>query len=101
MTGILLAAFIAVNADVPLGTNGISDTARFVKTFECRDVKAVRRATWTVSGLGVFRAYLNGQEVGAEDCLKPGLTHILIQTMFIRHTSIVRCRKRSLLLSPA
>ena len=77
MTGILLAAFIAVNADVPLGTNGVSDTARFVKTFECRDAKAVRRAVWTVSGLGVFRAYLNGQEVGAEDCLKPGLTHIL------------------------
>ena len=77
MTGILLAAFIAVNADVPVGTNGVSDTARFVKTFECRDVKAVRRAVWTVTGLGVFRAYLNGQEVGAEDCLKPGLTHIL------------------------
>ena len=77
MTGILLAAFIAVNADVPVGTNGVSDTARFVKAFECRDVKAVRRAVWTVTGLGVFRAYLNGQEVGAEDCLKPGLTHIL------------------------
>ena len=77
MTGILLAAFIAVNADVPVGTNGVSDTARFVKAFECRDVKAVRRAVWTVAGLGVFRAYLNGQEVGAEDCLKPGLTHIL------------------------
>ena len=77
MTGIILAAFIAVNADVPLGTNGVSDTARFVKTFACQDAKAVRRATWTVTGLGVFRAYMNGHEVGAEDCLKPGFTHIL------------------------
>ena len=31
MTGILFAAFIAVNAEVPIGTNGVSDTARFVK----------------------------------------------------------------------
>ena len=77
MTGILFAAFIAVNAEVPIGTNGVSDTARFVKTFECRDAKDVRRATWTVTGLGVFRAYVNGVEVGAEDCLKPGFTHIL------------------------
>jgi hypothetical protein len=57
MTGILFAAFIAVNAEVPICTNGVSDTARFVKTFECRDAKDVRRATWTVTGLGVFRAY--------------------------------------------
>lgn len=77
MTGILFAAFIAVNAEVPIGTNGVSDTARFVKTFECRDAKDVRRATWTVTGLGVFRAYVNGVEVGADDHLKPGLTHIL------------------------
>ena len=78
MTGlatVLMAAFIAVDADVPAGTNGVSDTARFVKTFDCG--ADVRRATWTVSGLGVFRAYLNGREVGAEDCLKPGLTHIV------------------------
>ena len=77
MTGILLAAFIAVNADVPLGTNGVSDTARFVKTFTCQDVKSIRSAKWTVSGLGVFRAYLNGHEVGADDHLKPGLTHVV------------------------
>ena len=76
MIGKLLAAFIAVNADVPLGTNGVSDTARFVKTFECRDAQAVYKAIWTVTGLGVFRTYLNGQEVGAADCLKPGLTHV-------------------------
>ena len=69
------AIFIAVDGEKPLGTDGVSDTARFVKVFDCG--KDIRRATWTVSGLGVFRAYLNGMEVGTEDCLKPGLTHIL------------------------
>ena len=71
----LLAAFIAVDDVVPLGTNGVSDTARFVKSFDVTG--QVKDAKWTVSGLGVFRVYLNGREVGAEDFLKPGLTHIL------------------------
>ena len=75
MTAVLLAAFITVNADTPLGTNGVSDTACFVKTVEI--AKPVKRATWTMTGLGVFHAYLNGREVGAEDFLKPGLTHVL------------------------
>ena len=70
-----LAAFIAVDGAVPLGTNGVSDTARFVKSFDVS--KQVKDAKWTVSGLGVFRVYLNGREVGTEDFLKPGLTHIL------------------------
>ena len=69
------AAFIAVDGDVPLGTDGTSDTARFVRTVEA--AKPVKKATWTVSGLGIFRAYVNGREVGADDFLKPGLTHIL------------------------
>jgi len=72
---IFLAAFIAVDGAVPLGTNGVSDTARFVKSFDVS--KPVKEAKWTVSGLGVFRVYLNGREVGPEDFLKPGLTHIL------------------------
>ena len=66
--------FIAVDADVPAGVDGVSDTAVFVKTFATRG--KVKSARWTVSGLGVFRAYVNGQEVGAEDFLKPGLTHV-------------------------
>ena len=36
---------------------------------------AVVSAKWTVTGLGVFRVFLNGVEVGAEDFLKPGYTH--------------------------
>ena len=69
------AAFIAVDADVPNGADGTSDTARFVRTVEV--AKPVKRVTWTVSGLGVFRIYVNGREAGADDFLKPGLTHIV------------------------
>ncbi|MBR4939202.1 MAG: alpha-L-rhamnosidase N-terminal domain-containing protein, partial [Kiritimatiellae bacterium] len=36
----------------------------------------VVKAEWTVTGLGVFRVWMNGIEVGAEDFLKPGLTHV-------------------------
>ena len=75
ITAMLLAAFIAVDDVVPPGTNGVSDTARFVKSFDVTG--HVKDAKWTVSGLGVFRVYLNGREVGAEDFLKPGLTHII------------------------
>lgn len=67
--------FISVSEATPDGSKGVCDTAVFMKTVECR--KPVKKAVWTVSGLGVFRAYLNGKEVGAEDFLKPGLTHIL------------------------
>ena len=74
MLAMFLAAFIAVDGPIPKGDDNVCDTARFVKTFECGG--EVRRATWTVSGLGVFRAYMNGGEVGADDCLKPGFTHV-------------------------
>jgi len=74
MTAMILAAFIAVDAPVPNGGEAVCDTARFVRAFECGG--DVRRATWTVSGLGVFRCYVNGDEVGADDCLKPGYTHV-------------------------
>ncbi len=68
------AKFITVDARIPDIGRGGGDTACFVRTFECpADAK---KATWTVSGLGVFRCCLNGREVGADDCLKPGYTHV-------------------------
>ena len=70
--------FIAVDADVPAGVDDVCDTAAFVKTFEMKG--EVKSARWTVSGLGVFRAYVNGREVGERDFLKPG------------YTSVGRCR---------
>ena len=57
MTAMILAAFIAVDAPLPNGGEAVCDTARFVRAFECGG--DVRRATWTVSGLGVFRCYVN------------------------------------------
>ena len=47
------------------------DSSVFKKTFVNR--KPVLRARWTVTGLGVFEARVNGAEVG--DFLKPGFTH--------------------------
>jgi len=66
--------FISVDAPVPKGSDAVCDTAAFVKTFEA--AKAVKSARWMVTGCGVFRAYVNGREIGTEDFLKPGLTHI-------------------------
>ena len=68
------AKFITVDAPIPNVAKGGGDTARFVRTFE-RPAE-VEKATWTVSGLGVFRVYVNGREVGADDRLKPGYTHV-------------------------
>lgn len=50
-----------------------SGTACFLKSFV--NAKPVAEAHWTVSGLGVFRAFVNGAETGAGDLLKPGFTH--------------------------
>ena len=74
MITLLLAAFIGVDAKVPPGTNGVCDTAAFVKTVTNR--AEVVKAEWTVTGLGVFRVWVNGKETGTEDFLKPGLTHV-------------------------
>ena len=66
--------FIAVQGKTPTGRKGQADTAAF-----CRVVaidRPVRKATWTMSGCGVFRAWLNGSEVGSDDFLKPGYTHV-------------------------
>ena len=48
-------------------------TAVFAKSFT--NPKPVSEAWWTMTGLGVFRAWANGAEVGADDFLKPGFTH--------------------------
>ena len=38
--------------------------------------KPVVKAEWTTSGLGVYRAFVNGREVGGDDLLKPGNTDV-------------------------
>ena len=48
-------------------------TSWFVSRFTNK--QAITRAEWVVSGLGVFEVYVNGQNVGAEQALKPGFTH--------------------------
>ena len=66
-------AFISARGSVPDYRKGHCDTAAFCRMVEI--VQPVKRAVWTVSGLGVFRVWLNGHEVGADDFLKPGFTH--------------------------
>ena len=67
------ADFISVEGPVPEVNRGGCSTAVFVRPVTNR--AAVVSAKWTVTGLGVFRVFLNGAEVGAEDFLKPGYTH--------------------------
>jgi lipoprotein-anchoring transpeptidase ErfK/SrfK len=67
------ADFISVPGPVP-SPSKISNTAVFVKSVANR--AEIKSAKWNLSGLGVFRAYINGKEVGAEDFLKPGYTHV-------------------------
>jgi len=45
--------------------------ARYLRKVFKLDAKTVRRATVYVSGLGFFRLFVNGEEIGAEDYLKP------------------------------
>ncbi len=52
--------------------NGECDSSAFVKTFV--NIKAVKKAIWRTTGLGVYEAYVNGKEVGG--FLKPGFTHV-------------------------
>ena len=65
--------WIGVDAPKPLGTNGVPDTACFVRKFV--NPKAVTRAVWTVSGLGAYVARINAR-VPYEDVLEPGFTHL-------------------------
>lgn len=67
------ADFISVKGPVPNPAKR-SNTAVFVKTVKNR--AGIKSAKWNLSGLGVFRAYINGKEVGADDFLKPGYTHL-------------------------
>ena len=57
----------------PKDERSVPGTSCFVKTL---DVGAnVKTAYWTVTGQGVFEAYVNGARVGS-DFLKPGFTHV-------------------------
>lgn len=67
------AQFITPGVPLPEVSNGGTSTAVFLKRFENR--AGVKSARWTITGLGIFRAYVNGREVGADDIFKPGFTH--------------------------
>ena len=62
--------------------NGM-DTAAYHKVI--RNEKQVKEAWWTITSLGVFEAYVNGETVSSKsstgelkyDILKPGKTHVL------------------------
>ena len=64
----------------PVCTDAIADGARaadgtswFARKF--RNSGDIASAKWTVAGLGVFEAFVNGKRVGADNVLKPGFTH--------------------------
>ncbi len=67
-----------ISPATPMGT---MDTAAFRKVV--KNDKDVEEAYWTVTGLGVFEAYVNGETVSRKSCrgelvrdiLKPGFTH--------------------------
>ena len=70
-----VALFRAGAADwisVAAPRNGVRSGATFARTF--RNRADIASAEWTVSGLGVFTAYVNGREIGADNALKPGFT---------------------------
>ncbi len=59
--------------NAPKDERSVPGTSCFVKAF---DLGAnVKEAYWTVTGQGVFEAYVNGARVGS-DFLKPGFTHV-------------------------
>lgn len=57
---------------VTVKTRAADGTSWFTRSFT--NDNEIVSAKWTVSGLGVFEAYVNGVRVG-EDFLKPGYTH--------------------------
>lgn len=72
-------AWISVPS-APVCTDAITDGARaadgtswFARKF--RNSGDIASAKWTVAGLGVFEAFVNGKRVGADNVLKPGFTH--------------------------
>ena len=54
-----------------MGTAYSRLAARYLRKVFALQGKPVRRATVYVSGLGLYRLYINGEEVGANDYLKP------------------------------
>jgi len=54
------------------GCDSEMGTSCFVRDFV--NAKEIKSAKWTVTGLGVFEVYVNGQRIG-EEFLKPGYTH--------------------------
>jgi len=48
-------------------------TSWFSSSFANAD--EIKKAEWSVAGLGVFEVYVNGQRVGGDNALKPGFTH--------------------------
>ena len=75
------------SADAPVRERiGVQTAARGASCFvkKIANGKEVKEAYWTVAGLGVFEAYVNGRPVsrfckrsgaGTRDFLKPGFTH--------------------------
>ncbi len=68
-------------ADAPVAeqivTNGATERAADGSSWfvsEVTNPKKVSSAVWMTSGLGIYRIFLNGVEVG-EEILKPGFTH--------------------------
>lgn len=54
------------------GSRAADGTSWFAASYE--NSLDIRRAQWTVTGLGVFDVFVNGRRVG-DDFLKPGFTH--------------------------
>ena len=54
------------------GSRAADGTSWFARSFT--NAGEVASAKWTVSGLGVFEVFVNGERVG-DDFLKPGFTH--------------------------
>ena len=59
--------------NVPKNERSVPGTSCFVKALDLGP--DVKEAYWTVTGQGVFEAYVNGARVG-DDFLKPGFTHV-------------------------
>jgi len=59
--------------NAPKNERSAPGTSCFVKALDLG--KNVKEAYWTVTGQGVFEAYVNGARVG-NDFLKPGFTHV-------------------------
>ena len=64
------AEFVAVQ--VPVNSHAGDGTSAFVRTVV--NDKAVEKAVWRTTALGVYEAYVNGEPT--EGFLKPGFTHV-------------------------